>query len=485
MLDIKFIRENPKQVRENLKKRGMDEKDVNILLTLDKDWRLLKQENDSLRESRNTISKEINKTKKEGKDARPIIERAKVIPKKIEENEKKLTNLKQKRDSLLANIPNMLDKSVPLGNEDKKKVLRKWGKVKKEQTKNHEEVLENLNLLDTKKASEVAGSRFYYLKNELVKLNQAIINLALDLLTGKGFQLIQPPYMLRKKALEGATTLDAFKDTIYKIQDEDLYLIGTAEHALNALKINEIIPAKNLPIKLAGVSPCFRKEAGSHGKDTKGIFRVHQFEKVEQFVFCKPENAWKEFELILSNTEQIFKALEIPYQIVILSSEDTSKTATKTIDLEGWFPAQQTYRELGSCSNCLDYQARRSNIKVQDKKIGYAYTLNNTAIATERAIVALVENHQQPDGTISIPKALWKYTGFKTIGSKAKKLKPKKIKPKVKKAKSKIKKEKSKVKKKTVKKKPKAKKIKKKPKKKAKVKKIIKKKKSKTKKKRK
>ena len=206
---------------------------------------------------------------------------------------------------------------------------------------------------------------------------------------------------------------------IYKIEGEDLYLIGTAEHALNAYHMNETLSPAKLPIRYAGISPCFRKELGSHGKDTKGIFRVHQFEKIEQFVFCKPEDSWKEFDLILKNSEELLKALEIPFRFVILASGDTGRVPTKTVDFECWFPNQNAYRELGSCSNCLDYQARRSNTKFQDKdETKFVHTLNNTAIPTARMISCLVANHQQADGSIKIPKALWKYTGFKEIKTK-------------------------------------------------------------------
>ena len=251
---------------------------------------------------------------------------------------------------------------------------------------------------------------------ELVKLNHALIDFALDFLAKKKFTLMQPPYMLKKKVLDSALTLDAFEDAIYKIEGEDLYLIGTAEHALNAYHSNEVLKLDDLPIRFVGVSPCFRKEAGAHGKDTKGIFRVHQFEKIEQFVFCKPEDAWDEFDLILENSVEMFKELEIPFQVVVLSSEDTGRVPTKTIDLEGWFPSQGCYRELGSCSNCLDYQARRSNTRFQDKDgLKFVYTLNNTAIATERMMTCIVENNLQKNGSIKIPKVLWKYCGFKEI----------------------------------------------------------------------
>ena len=430
MLDIKLIRENPKLIKDTLKKRGMDEKDVDVLLNLDENWRELKQENDNLRASRNKISEKINEAKKRKDDklAKELIKEAQEIPQKIANNEKKLSELEEKRKEVLLNLPNLLDKSVPVGDASKNKVIKVYGKPTKFKfkSKDHADLLESLGILDTKKASEVAGARFYYLKGDLVKLNYAIICFAIDFLRKKGFQLMQPPYMLRRETLSGAIPLAAFEEMIYKIQGEDLYLIGTAEHALNAYHSNEIIDV-NKPLRYAGVSPCFRKEAGSHGKDTKGIFRIHQFEKVEQFIFCKPEDSWKEFDLILKNSEEMLKALEIPFRFVILSSGDTGRVAAKTIDFEGWFPSGNSYRELGSCSNCLDYQARRSNIKYKDKnELKFVHTLNNTAIATERAIACLVENFQQKDGSIKIPKALWKYTGFKEI--KAKQSEKKKIK---------------------------------------------------------
>jgi len=430
MIDIKLIRENPKIVRENLKNRGMSEKSLDEFINLDKEWRELKNEVDKLRAERNKISEQINQAKKQKKDASQLIKKAQEIPQKIADNEKRLLELEEKRDFSWKEIPNIIDKSVPVGDVSKNKIIKKFGKPKKFsfKIKDHADLLEPLDLLDTKKASEVAGSRFYYLKGELVKLNYAVISFALDFLRKKGFNLMQPPYMLRKEILAGAIPLTAFEEMIYKIEGEDLYLIGTAEHALNAYHSNETINV-NKPIRYAGISPCFRKEAGAHGKDTKGIFRTHQFEKIEQFVFCKPEDSWKEFNLILKNSEEMLKALEIPFRFVILSSGDTGRVSTKTIDFEGWFPSGKCYRELGSCSNCLDYQARRSNIRYQDKsELKFVHTLNNTAIATERMIACLVENNQQKDGSIKIPKALWKYTGFKEI--KAKIVKEKKIKKK-------------------------------------------------------
>ena len=420
MIDIKLIRENPELVKESQKKRGLSVDDVDKILGADKKWREIKADVDALRNKRNRISEEINQAKKSKKPVDKLIKEAKEIPKLLEEKERAMEEQKQIRDSILKDLPNIVDKSVPVGDASKNKVIKTYGKpLKPKFAKDHAELLESLDLIDTKKASDVAGSRFYYLKRQLVKLNYAIINFALDFLQKKGFVLVQPPFMLRKEALAGAIPLSAFEEMIYKIEGEDLYLIGTAEHALNAYYMNEVIPNNKLPVRFAGVSTCFRKEAGSHGKDTKGIFRIHQFEKVEQFIFCKPEDSWKEFDLILKNSEEMLKLLKIPFRFVVLSSQEVGRVPAKTMDFEGWFPSQNAYRELGSCSNCLDYQARRSNIRYQDKdELKFVHTLNNTAIATERMIVCIVENYQQKDGSIEIPKALWKYTGFKEIKKK-------------------------------------------------------------------
>ncbi|MEM4625372.1 MAG: serine--tRNA ligase [Candidatus Pacearchaeota archaeon] len=418
MLDINLIRNNPKLIKENQKNRGFSERDIDALLEKDKEWRILKEEVDELRRKRNVISERINSAKKLGQKIDELVKEAKELPILIKEKEENLDKIKEERDNILREIPNILDKSVPIGDSSQNKILKVYGKPKKISfdIRDHSDFLIDLDLLDTEKAAEVAGSRFYYLKGDLVKLNFAIINYALDFLKDKGFTLIQPPYMLRREVLGGAIPLAAFEEMIYKIEGEDLYLIGTAEHAINAYYSNEIIDSKKLPVRFAGISPCFRKEAGAHGKDTKGIFRIHQFEKVEQFIFCKPEDSDKEFNLILNNTIELFKGLEIPFRTVILSSQEIGRVSSKTVDVEGWFPNQNGYRELASCSNCLDYQARRSNIRFQDGgKLRFVHTLNNTAIATERMIVCITENFQQKDGSLKIPKVLHKYTGFKEI----------------------------------------------------------------------
>ncbi|MFA4887186.1 MAG: serine--tRNA ligase, partial [Candidatus Nanoarchaeia archaeon] len=341
MLDIVYIREQTDLVKESQRKRGMPETDVDQLLSLDKQWRELKEESDHLRNRRNTLSHEINETRKKGKDISHLVKEAKELPSQLETKEKVMIELKLKRDALLKELPNLVDKSVPTGDATANKVIKTFGKIKKLSftPKDHADILEALDLLDTKKGSEVAGSRFYYFKGDLVKLYHALLQFALDFLRTKKFTLIQPPYMLKREALEGALPLGAFEEMIYKIEGEDLYLIGTAEHAVNAYYMNEVLPLDKLPIRFAGISPCFRKELGSHGKDPKGIFRVHQFEKIEQFIFCTPEMAWKEFDLILKNSEELLKALEIPFRFIILSSGDTGRVPTKTIDFEGWFPS--------------------------------------------------------------------------------------------------------------------------------------------------
>lgn len=411
MIDIKLIRENPSFVQESQKKRGISSQDVINVLSLDKKWRELKEEVDSLRAKRNKLSQAINEAKKRGKKADDLLAEARELPKKLADKESLMSEVKEQRDAMLVEMPNIIDKSVPVGDVSHNKVIKKVGKPKKiPKVRDHADLLENLGMLDTKKAGEVAASRFYYLKGDLVRLNFAIINFALDFLAKKGFTLMQPPFMLRRDSLSGALPLGSFEEMIYKIENEDLYLIGTAEHAINAYLKNELINANALPLRFAGISSCFRKEAGSHGKDTKGIFRVHQFEKIEQFIFCKQEDSWKEFDLILKNSEQMLRLLGIPFRIVVLSSQDTGKVPAKTIDLEGWFPSHNAYRELGSCSNCLDYQARRSNIKYQDKsEFKFAHTLNNTAIATQRMMACITENYQQKDGSIKVPKVLVPY----------------------------------------------------------------------------
>ncbi|MEM0333090.1 MAG: serine--tRNA ligase [Candidatus Aenigmatarchaeota archaeon] len=421
MLDINLIRTNPEIVIKDLEKRGSLEKVklVEEVIKIDKEWREIIKELNKLREERNKITAEIAKLKKEGKDTSELVKISQSLVEKIENLEIEEENKRKKIRDILMNLPNILHESVPIGkDENDNVVIKTWGNIRKFdfQPKDHQDLALPLNLIDVERAAKVAGSRFYYLKDALVELNWALIKYGLDFLKSRGFKLFQPPYMLRREALEGAISFSDFEDMIYKIEGEDLYLIGTAEHPLLAYHMDEILDAKELPLAYAGISPCFRKEAGTHGKDTKGIFRVHQFEKVEQFVFCRPEESWEWHEKLLKNAEEFFQSLEIPYRVVNICSGDIGSIAAKKYDIEAWLPGQGKYREVVSCSNCTDYQARRANIRFRDgNEIKFVHTLNSTLVATERTIIAIMENYQQEDGSIIIPKVLRKYLNAEKI----------------------------------------------------------------------
>jgi seryl-tRNA synthetase len=278
----------------------------------------------------------------------------------------------------------------------------------------HVNLANSLGLIDMERAAKISGARFYFLKSELVKMNQALINYALDFLAEHSYQLIQPPFMLRNDAIKGSIIMDDFKDVIYKIENEDLFLIGTSEHAMASMHMDEILDSRKLPLKYASISPCFRKEAGAHGKDMKGIFRVHQFEKVEQFVISDCLNSFDEQERMLNITERFYQNLEIPFRVVLLCSADTGKVSSKTYDIEAWMPGQNQYREIGSCSNCIDFQSRRLSIRHREKvteETQLVHTLNSTLVATERTMVAILENYQTNNRTVIVPNVLRKYMG--------------------------------------------------------------------------
>ena len=415
MLDMKMIRENPEKIRKMLKDRTV-EFDLDSLLDLDEKRRKLIISTDDLRKKKNEMSLKISDAKKANKDANSQIQ-------EMQSTSQELTRLEEDQDKteadyqkLAFSIPNLLHESVPIGPDDSaNQEIYKWGEIPKFdfQIKGHEDLAENLGILDLERAAKTAGARFYYLKGDLVKLGFAITKFALDFLSGiPGWNLIQPPYMINKKSMEGAIITDDFEEAIYKIEEEDLFLIGTSEHAIASMYRNEILDGKNLPDRYGSISPCFRKEAGAHGKDQKGIFRVHQFEKVEQFIFSKPEDSWKLQEEMLENTKELYRQLEIPYRVVLLSSGDMGKVSARTFDIEAWMAEQNTYREIGSISNCLDYQARRLKIRFRDKtneETQFVHTLNGTLVAIERTMVAIMENNQMEDGHIEIPNVLRKY----------------------------------------------------------------------------
>ena len=430
MFDINLVREKPKLVKKNLKDRYDKEMIpvVDDLLKKDAEWKKLKQESDTLRAKRNQLSKKINELKKQGKKADKEIRTASEIPDKIKEIEEVMNNLKWGIRKYLLNLPNMLDSSVPIGVDEKdNKVLKKVGKPKKFtfEIKSHGELAEELGIADFKRSAKVSGAGFYYLKNELAILNQSLIRYTIDFLMKKGFTYVEPPLMLRKAAYEGVVELDDFESVMYKAENEDLYFIATSEHSLIAQFMDENIPIEELPLKLAGYSMCFRKEIGSHGVDTKGLFRTHQFNKIEQIVICSPKEDMLYFNEVLKNSAELIKSLGLPYQLLEMCSGDLGNLKSKQVDVEVWMPKQGKYQEVGSCSNCTDYQARRLNMKAIDKKMikTNVHTLNNTAIATSRIMVAILENFQNKDGSVDIPKVLYPYTGFKKIGpaKKAKK----------------------------------------------------------------
>ncbi|MBI2675492.1 MAG: serine--tRNA ligase [Candidatus Aenigmarchaeota archaeon] len=427
MIDIRLIRENKDAVLRNLEKRHDREKMqwLDIIERADGSCRKLDFDAQNLRRKRNEATESIAKLLKagKGKDAEKAKEGVKRINDEISLKETEMEGLKAEIEGYLMRLPNILHDSVPVGKSEEDNVeIRKWGAAKKPdfKVKSHVDILQDLDLADIERAGKISGARFYFLKKELVLLDLALARFALDMLVKKGFIPMLVPYMIRKEPYQGVTDLADFENVLYKIENEDLYLIATSEHAIGGMRMNEIMLEKELPLKYAGFSACFRKEAGAHGKDTKGIFRVHQFHKVEQFVFSKPEESWKIHEELIKNAEDIFQALGLPYRIVNVCTGDIGTVAAKKYDLEVWMPAQGKYREAVSCSNCTDYQSRRLNIRYGidgEKAKGHVHTLNATAMATTRAIAAILENFQTSDGKVEIPKALQPYMGgVKVIG---------------------------------------------------------------------
>jgi seryl-tRNA synthetase len=419
MLDIKVIRDNPAAVRENLARRNDPQILVMFddLLGHDKEWRRLFTESNNLREQRNRVTQEIASLKKQGADAGAKLKEAAEIPKRVRDVERLMEETRGKMDVILMGLPNLIEPDVPYGTDDSQNlVVRTWGEQRafSFKPKDHIDLATALDLVDMERAAKVAGARFYYLKRDLVRLNYAVISYGLDFMAQRGCIPFQPPYMMKRKVLEGAVALSDFEDTIYKIEGEDLHLLATAEHALLGLHSGEILEGDQLPLRYCGVSPCFRKEAGAHGRDTKGIFRVHQFEKVEQFTFCRPSDSPKEHDKLIRNAEEFFQGLKLPYRIVNVCTGDLGTVAAKKYDLEVWLPGQGNYREAVSCSNCTSYQAVRSNVRYRDRTndpTSWVHTLNSTLVATERALVAIMENYQLEDGSIEIPKALVPYMG--------------------------------------------------------------------------
>ncbi len=425
MLDINLIREQPDLVKNDLQKRNMPDKIklVEEIREKDAEWKMLQGQIGELRHFRNTISEQIAEAKKSNKGIAELVKRASEVPKELQKKEEWAAVLRKEIDARILQFPNVLHESVPVGEGEQGNVeVKKFGKKPTFtfQPLGHVELMEKLDLVDLPRAAKIAGARFWFLKGDLAKLDLALQLCAVDFMIARGYELITPPHMMSRVAYEGVTDLKDFEDVMYKIENQDLYLIATSEHPLIARFMDEIFPTDCFPAKFCGVSACFRKEAGAHGKDTKGIFRGHQFHKVEQIIICKPDQSWKLHEELVRNTIDFFSTLGLHTRQVNICTGDIGTVAAKKYDIEAWFPAQQAYREVASISNCTDYQARRLKMRYRldtnnPEEKAVPHTLNATCVATSRALVAILENFQNKDGSVTIPKVLWKYLGKKKL----------------------------------------------------------------------
>ena len=420
MLDIKLFREHEDLVLESEKKRFRDTINVEKVIEYDTLWREGLQRLNDLRSEKNKLSKSFKQAKKDG-NIQEVIEKSKEVANEIKELEPKISEYETIRDEYRYKVGNIIDEKVPVSDtEDDNEIIRTYG-TKKEfdfEALNHVDIMELIDGADTQTAAQVSGSRFYYLKEDILFLNLALIQFALNELRLKGYTPLQTPFFVKSEVAEETSELGEFEETLYKVENEDLYLIATAEQTLAALHRDEIIDAEDLPKRYCALSTCFRKEAGSHGKDTLGIFRVHQFEKIEQFIYSTPEESTKEHEKLMEVTESIYQKLGLSYQIVAIVSSALNDNASIKYDLEAWFPGSKAYRELVSCTNCKDYQARKTKTRVGRAGAGDSqilHTLNSTAIATERTICCIVENYQQENGDVLVPDVLVPYMGGKTV----------------------------------------------------------------------
>ncbi len=419
MIDIKFLRENPEAVKENIKKKFQDDKIslVDEVIGLDAESRKTQQEADDLRADRNRISKEIGKLMGQGKKEEAEEKKAEVAAgaarlASLEEKEKQLND---KITKIMMTIPNMIDPSVPIGKNDTENVeVTKYGEpvIPDFEIPYHTEIMERVNGIDLDSARKVAGNGFYYLMGDIARLHSAVISYARDFMIGRGFTYCIPPFMIRSDVVTGVMSFAEMDAMMYKIEGEDLYLIGTSEHSMIGKFIDTIIPEQELPKTLTSYSPCFRKEKGAHGLEERGVYRIHQFEKQEMIVVCRPEESPMWFEKLWQNTVDLFRSLDIPVRTLECCSGDLADLKVKSFDVEAWSPRQKKYFEVGSCSNLGDAQARRLKIRVNGEKGKYfAHTLNNTVVAPPRMLIAFLENNLQADGSIRIPEVLQPYMG--------------------------------------------------------------------------
>ena len=420
MLDIKLFRENPELIFDSEKKRFRGTETAEKVIEYDTLWREGEKRLNFLRSEKNRLSKSFKKAKEEG-NLDEVIAQSKEVANEIKDLGPKIEEYKKLREDYRYKVGNIIDEDVPVAeSEDDNVIVKKYGEVPKFDFEplNHVDLIEKVDGADMKTAASVSGARFYYLKQDILHLNLALIQFALNELESKGYIPLQTPFFIKGEVAAETSELGEFEETLYKLENEDLYLIATAEQTLAALHRDEIIAPEDLPIQYCALSTCFRKEAGSHGKDTLGIFRVHQFEKIEQFVYTTPEESKKAHEKLLKVTEEIYQKLGLHYQVVAIVSSALNDNAAIKYDLEAWFPGSNTYRELVSCTNCTDYQARKTKTRFGKAGSGDAqtlHTLNSTAIATERTICCLLENYQQEDGSVKVPDVLVPYMGGKTV----------------------------------------------------------------------
>ena len=412
MLDIHVFRDAPDRIRADLAKRKMDDSIVSDILRMDEDWRGIKFEVDQLRKKRNSSARMIAAAKKSGDvDAvERTLEEVQSLGSAIEEMESKASSIMKKRDSLRMQVPNLLHEDVPIGENDEKNVeINRHGEPPEFgfDPRTHNEIIEKNGWVDLTRGAKVSGSRQYFLIGDLARLEMALQQYSTDFLTDRGYTLIQPPLMMNRKSYEGVTDLSDFENVMYGIDPDGYYLIATSEHPLTAMRMDEIIEPTELPIKLVGVSPCFRREVGAHGLSDRGIWRVHQFTKVEQVVICKPEDSWNYHKELLENAKSLWDNLGLHYRVVDICTGDMGTVASRKYDLEAWLPGAGEFKEVVSCSNCTDYQANRLKMRYRKSDGNESvHTLNSTAVATSRALVAIIEQYQTEDGVVRVPEVL-------------------------------------------------------------------------------
>lgn len=419
MLDIKFLRENPDLVKENIKKKFQDQKLplVDEVIVKDRELRTMKQRVDDLRAQRNAMSKQIGGLMKEGKrdEAEAVKQQVASMADELKEIEEKEAVVRYRVQEIMMQIPNMIDPSVPIGKDDSENVeLEKFGEpvVPAFEIPYHTEIMEKFNGIDLDSARKVAGNGFYYLMGDIARLHSAVISYARDFMIDRGFTYVVPPFMIRSNVVTGVMSFAEMEGMMYKIEGEDLYLIGTSEHSMIGKFIDTILDEKDLPYTYTSYSPCFRKEKGAHGIEERGVYRIHQFEKQEMIVVCKPEESADWFVKLYMNTVDLFRSLDIPVRTLECCSGDLADLKCKSVDVEAWSPRQQKYFEVGSCSNLTDAQARRLKIRVKGSDGKYfAHTLNNTVVAPPRMLIAFLENNLNEDGSVNIPEALRPYMG--------------------------------------------------------------------------